>query len=84
MSRITFYLSCLCRSQYTFRISDGDQTSPTGAWGSYHRRFLVLMMGAPEYLKMPPRRSAVNVFYVDVGRSRISVNTSQRSAIDVS
>jgi hypothetical protein len=33
VSIITFSLSCLCRSQLSFRILDGDQTPPRGPGG---------------------------------------------------
>jgi hypothetical protein len=46
--------------------------------GARRRCFLALMAGAPKSpAPAPPRESAVDVCYVDGGRSRISISTSQ-------
>jgi hypothetical protein len=84
VSRITFFLSCLCRSQHTFQIPDGDR-NPHGGQEGRRRRFLTLMVGAPGSPSAPPRGAAVDNFNVDDGRFRIySSDTFQGVAVDVS
>jgi hypothetical protein len=77
VSRITFCLSCLSRSQHTFWMPDGDWTPPHGGLGAHRRCFLALMVGTPGSLIAPSRGAAINIFYVDGGCSRNSVSTSQ-------
>jgi hypothetical protein len=46
--QITFCLSCLCKSQRTFRILDGDRI-PHGGLGGPPSTFLALMVGTPKF-----------------------------------
>jgi hypothetical protein len=46
--------------------------------GARRRCFLALNVGAPGSTTLaPPRGPAIDIFYIDGGRSRISVNASQ-------
>jgi hypothetical protein len=78
MSRITFFLSCLCRSQHTFRTPDRDR-KPHGDQGAHCRCFLALMVDTSGSTTPAPPRGAPSTFLsVDGGRSRVySSDTTQ-------
>jgi hypothetical protein len=44
--------------------------------GGLPSMFLALMVGAPGSLAPPPRGPTIDVFHIDVGRSRIHITTS--------
>jgi hypothetical protein len=63
-----------------FRICTFDTSQ-----GAHRRRFLALMVGAPESPALAPHREVVvDVCYVDGVRFRISVSISQGSTVDIS
>jgi hypothetical protein len=58
----------------------GWRPDPPRGLGARRRCFLALMVGAlGSTTPAPPRGPAFDVCYVDGGRSRISVSTSQRA-----
>jgi hypothetical protein len=106
VSRITFCLSYLCRSQHTFWIPEGDRIPPWGpgdssstflsidggrSWisssdtsqGVRHRHFLALMVDALGSPALPPRGSAVDVYYDDVGAPRSWLAPTRGPAVNI-
>jgi hypothetical protein len=70
VSRVTFIY--VVHVGHNTLADHGWRPDPQGARGPTST-FAALMVGALGYLSAP----AIDVFYVDGGRSRISVNTSQ-------
>jgi hypothetical protein len=78
VSRITFFLSCLCMSHRNFRTPDGDR-NPYGHKGVCHRCFLALIVGTPRSSALtPPRGALLKFLSINGGHSWIySSGTSQ-------
>jgi hypothetical protein len=56
----------------------GTGPPPSRGLGVHHQCFLALMVGAPRSPALAsPRGATVDIFYVNSGRSRISVSTRQ-------
>jgi hypothetical protein len=64
VSRITFFLSYLCRSQHTFQILDRDRI-PQREPRTPPSMFFTLMVVAPGSPSAPPREPTVDVSYVN-------------------
>jgi hypothetical protein len=62
-----------------FYVDGGrSRISISTSHGARHRRFLALMVDAPEsQTPPPPKGAAVDMFYVDGRHSQISISTSQ-------
>jgi hypothetical protein len=83
MSRITFCLLCLCRSQHTFHISDEDQIPQWGP-GISSSMFFTLMVGAPRSPSAPTRGPPSMFFTLMVGApGSITPAPPRESTVDV-